>query len=110
MSHSNNTNQNGPSSTQEQKNNANGQDIEDLLLKQLDEEKAVDSREFASKYNLHPNDVYGAMNALEAEEYIVKKQKTSQPKTGVTAEGLSYIQNGSPECQLFTLLAQSSAD
>ena len=96
--------------SQQQSQKQQGQDIEDLILKELDEEKAVDSRSFASKYNLHPNDVYGAMNALEAEGYIAKKQKTTLPKPAVSAEGLNYIQNGSPEVQLFKILAQSADD
>ena len=85
------------------------EDVEDLILKELAEEKSVDSRDFARKYNLTSNDVYGVIQALEAENYVNKKQKTTQPKTTVSNEGIKFIENGSPEVQLFNILMNESS-
>lgn len=85
------------------------EEVEDLILSELYEEKSVDSRDFSRKYNLTSNDVYGAINALEADNYINKKQKTTRPKTTVSAEGIKFIENGSPEIQLFNILMKQSS-
>lgn len=85
------------------------EDVEDLILKELSEEKSIDSRDFGRKYNLTSNDVYGAIQALEAEDYVNKKQKTTQPKTTVSNEGKKFIENGSPEVQLLNILLKESS-
>lgn len=83
-------------------------DIEGLMLTELSEEKMVDSRDFANKHNLTANDVYGAINSLEADGYITKQQKQTPAKTVVSSEGIEFIENGSPECILMNLLLASS--
>jgi len=85
-------------------------DVQDLVLQELGEEKAIDSREFAQKYNLSKDEVYGAINALEAEQYVSKQQKSTAPKTIVSSEGLSFIEHGSPEVLLFNQLSSQETD
>lgn len=85
-------------------------EIENLILKELDEEKSIDSRDFSRKYNLTSNDVYGAIQALEGDKYVKRNTKETQPKTIISDEGINVIQNGSPEFQLITILSNQSSN
>ncbi|ETO31416.1 phenylalanyl-tRNA synthetase / phenylalanine--tRNA ligase [Reticulomyxa filosa] len=93
-------------SKEEKKSDEEHIDIEQIILNEIQEKKSIDSREISSNFKIHPNDVYGAINSLEADGYVEHTQETHSVVL-LTEEGQKVVNEGSPEVKVYQQVPES---